>query len=198
MGVLWNQDHERFCQALHRRVMGGEKAAAAAVAAYRETIYQGTETDDQALAPNARRLRNQRPVRERLTELRDLAFKLQAIDQSWALLKLKHYTDFNVDDYLTAPNESGIRFFDVGKVPRDKLALLSELTVEEFTEGKGELATDVRRTKIKGHDPIAALALMARIGGWEAPKKIAPTNPAGDGPAGMVHVHIDGRDAVVF
>lgn len=179
MGVLGNFDHERFCQAAHRRLWAGEKRATALPLAYRETMYSGDSEDDAAIAPNARRLANRKDVKARLAELAAYSAQLAGIDAAWGLVKLKRYAEFNVDDYLSPRNDAGLRFFDVGKVSSDKLGLLSELSIEEFTEGRGENATDIRKTKIKGHDPIAALALMARIAGWEAPKKIAPTTPDG-------------------
>ena len=179
MGALGNLDHERFCQAAHKRIWAGEQRGKALAAAYREAIYSGDDPESRSITDNSRRLANTKPVKARLTELADYSGKLAGIDASWALLQLKRYTDFNVDDYLTSPNEDGYRFFDVSRVPREKLALLVELQQEEFTEGRGESATSVRKTKIKGHDPIGALALMARIAGWEAPKKIAPTDAEG-------------------
>ena len=179
MGALGNLDHERFAQAAHKRIWAGEQRKEALAAAYRETIYSGDDLDAPSVADNARRLAGTKTVKGRLAELADYSSKLAGIDASWALLCLKRYTDFNVDDYLTKPNEAGQRFFDVSSVPREKLALLVELQQEEFTEGRGEAAQSVRKTKIKGHDPIGALALMARIAGWEAPKKIAPTDAEG-------------------
>lgn len=180
MGVLGNFDHERFCEAVHRRIWGGEKRATAIVAAYRETMYRGEATaEDQALAPNARRLANRQDVSARLAELAQRSAVLAELDASWALVQLKRYTQFNVADYLTEPNEAGVRFFNIGSVPHEKMALLSELTLEEFTEGRGAAATDLRRTKIKGYDPIQALSLMARIAGWESPKRSEVTGKDG-------------------
>ena len=179
MGALGNLDHERFCQAAHKRIWGGEQRKLALATAYRETIYSGDDPESPSIADNSRRLANTIAIKARLKELADYSAKLAGIDASWALIKLKQYTDFNIDDYLSVPNESGQRFFDVSLVPREKLALLVELQQEEFTEGRGEAAQSVRKTKIKGHDPIGALALMARIAGWEAPKKIAPTDAEG-------------------
>jgi hypothetical protein len=179
MGVLGNLDHERFCQSAHKRIWAGEQRKEALTAAYRDTIYSGDDPESPSIADNARRLANTKTVKGRLGELADYSAKLAGIDASWALLRLKDYTDFNVHDYLSAPNELGQRFFDVGRVPKEKLARLVELQQEEFIEGRGEAAQAVRKTKIKGHDPISALALMARIAGWEAPKKIAPTDAEG-------------------
>ena len=180
MGILGNPDHERFCQTAHKRIWSGEKHVAAYQAAYCETIYQGDDPTNPAVVANVRKLRNRKDVKARLAELAEYSGRLAGIDASWALLKLKTLADFNVDDYLTPPDANGLRLFNVGGATPEQMSRLIELTMEEFTEGHGEAAIGVRKTKIKGHDPIAALTLMARIAGWEAPKKIAPTTAEGE------------------
>lgn len=197
MGALGNLDHERFAQEAHRRIWAGEKRSIALVAAYRATMYTGDNPDDKALAPNARRLANSVPVQARLKELADFAAKLASIDSGWALLKLKRLTDdiegFNLDDYLSPATGDGCRYFDLSKVPPDKMRLLAELAIEDETDTilglndeSGEEVTSIKRRtrkiKLKGPakaDLVGPLALMARIAGWEAPKKIAPTNADG-------------------
>lgn len=192
MGALGNHDHERFCQAAHSRIWGGEKRAQALPAAYRETMYTKDSTDDAALAPNARRLANRRDVSARLKELDEFAAKLAGIDAGWALLKLKRLTEdiegFNLDDYLGPVNDKGRRYYDLSKVPADKLRILSELSIKDTTitkpgeEGEADEVHHHREMKLKGPakaDLVGPIALMARIAGWEAPKKIAPTDKDG-------------------
>lgn len=192
MGALGNHDHERFCQAVHIRIWAGEKRSQALPAAYRETMYGGTAADDAALAPNARRLANRKDVSARLKELHEYAAKLAGIDSGWAMLKLKRLTDdiegFNLDDYLGPANEKGRRYFDLSEVPPDKLRLLSELSIEDTTivkpgeEGEDDEVHHHRKMKLRGPakaDLVAPIALMARIAGWEAPKKIAATDKDG-------------------
>lgn len=195
---LRNFLHERFCQALHLKLWAGEKQSDARLKAYRETVYRGESADDNALKPNTRRLCQRKEVAARLSELADYAAKLSGIDSGWALLKLKRLTDdiegFNLDDYRSPATADGARFFDLSKVPADKLRLLTELSLEEETDlavGSIEIAPGVvrefdrrtRKIKLKGPakaDMVGPLALMARIAGWEAPKKIAATNGAGE------------------
>lgn len=192
MGALGNHDHERFCQAVHSRIWAGEKRAKALPSAYRETMYTGTAADDAALAPNARRLANRKDVGARLKELDEFAAKLAGIDSGWALLKLKRLAedieDFNLDDFLGPANDKGRRYYDLSKVPPDKLRLLSELTIEDTTivkpgeEGEADETHHHRKMKLRGPakvDLVGPLALMARIAGWEAPKKIAATDKDG-------------------
>lgn len=178
MGALGNLDHERFCNALHKRVWNGEKQSSAREGAYRDTMYRGENPDSVSIKHNARRLANRRPIIARLAELNEFSAKLAGVDSGWAMVKLKQLTDaiegFNLDDYLGEADKDGIRFFNLSKVPSEKLALLNELSIEEKD---GE-----RKIKLKGPakvDMVGPLALMARIAGWEAPKKIAATTPEG-------------------
>lgn len=181
MGVLGNPDHERFCQAAHKRIWTGEKHVAAYHAAYRETIYQGFDPDDRAIAPNVRKLRNRKDVKGRLAELRDYAAKLAGIDSGWAMVQLKGFVESNLDDYLAPPDGDGSRFFDLTNVSREKIGHLSELNLEEETElDDDEPARRIRKIRMKLHDRIGALGLMARIAGWAAPTKSEITGKDGE------------------
>ena len=185
--------HERFCEALHKRIWAGEKQSEARVAAYRETVYRGDNADDNALKPNTRRLCQRPEVKRRLSELAEKSATLAGIDAGWALLKLKQLTDdidgFNLDDFLSPADVTGSRYYDLSKVPADKLRLLSELTIEDeitTVPGDDEDSEDetrrIRKIKLKGPakaDLVGPIALMARIAGWEAPKKLAATDKDG-------------------
>lgn len=181
MGVLGNFDHERFCQAAHKRIWAGERHVAAYHAAYRETIYRGADPDEQAIAPNVRKLRNRKEVKARLAELADVAAKMAGLDAGLAMLQLKaRIWDFNLDDYLSPRGDGFQRFFDISNATREQMGKLSEMTIEEEIVDAGEdTMRKVRKIKLKGHDPASVIGLMARIGGWEAPKKVAPTTPDG-------------------
>ena len=77
MGVLGNIKHEAFAQDVHRRMLAGERRGRARTAAYRATVYTGrAHVADTALAPNARRLADQKDVSARIQELGDFAAKL--------------------------------------------------------------------------------------------------------------------------
>lgn len=167
-------------------MLAGEKRGAARTAAYREAVYKGDNPDDQAIAPDARKLANQKAVKARIQELADFAAKLAGIDANWALVLLKGKAEANLDDYLSPPDGSGTRFFDLRGVPREKIGHLAELQIEDETVlAKDQDDRRILKTKLKLCDPVAAIGLMARIGGWLAPTKMAPTNPEGDGPAVM-------------
>lgn len=180
MGALGNLKHERFAQDAHKRIWSGQKRSEALAEAYRLMMYEGDNPDSPSIADNARRLANQKPVKERLAELSDYSSKLAGIDASWAMLELaRRVRDFNLDDYLSPPGQGG-RFFTIDTATRDELGKLAELTIdEEIIEAGEETMRKVRKIKLKPYDAAAIIGLMARIGGWEAPKKIAPTTADG-------------------
>ena len=193
MGVLPNPNHERFAQEVHRRTLARETRATARTAAYRAHVLTGEATDER-IAPNARRLANSAPVAARIKELGEFAAKLAGIDANWAMLKLKGFADANLDDYFRV-KENGERdcVLDLKRPTREQMGCIAEMSQEETTENDG--ATAVRKVRVKLHSQIDAIRLMADIGGWKAPQKVAPTNPAGDGPA-VVHHEFGEIDAV--
>ena len=71
----------------------------------------------------------------------------------------------NVLDYMRLGRD-GEPIADFGGLDRDRAAALSEITVEDFTEGRGENKREVRRLRFKLHDKLVRhLALLGeRIG----------------------------------
>src|SRR5215475_7198838 len=183
MGVLGNFQHEKFCQEVHKRTWAGSKVKEAREIAY---VAAGFQADQEYLAANARKLANRKEIKARLAELADYAAKLAGIEAGWGQLKLKSLVEANLDDYLTPTDSDGNRYFNIGDVSAEKLALLSEYSQDETTEtDEDDKPRSIRKVRVKMHDRIAALRLMAEIAGWKAPTKVAPTNPAGDGPAAV-------------
>lgn len=172
MGVLGNLARERFCQELHKLLWAGGKRGPSRTAAYQAA---GFETGEEYVADNARKLANKAEIKARLAELADYAGKLAGIDSAWGMVKLRGFVEANLDDYLGAADSNGLRYFDIGSVPRNKLELISELNQEEESEiiskGDDPEFVRVRKVKVKLNDKIAALRLMAEIGGWKAAEK---------------------------
>lgn len=67
----------------------------------------------------------------------------------------------NMDDYLSVSGE-GDPFVDLSALTRDKAAAIGEVTVEDFKDGRGADARDVRRIKFKLLDKRAALVDLGR------------------------------------
>lgn len=62
----------------------------------------------------------------------------------------------NIYDYMRL-TEQGDAFVDLSELTREQAAAISEVTVEDFKDGRGEKARDVRRVKFKLHDKRPAL-----------------------------------------
>ncbi|MBB3770970.1 phage terminase small subunit [Angulomicrobium tetraedrale] len=67
----------------------------------------------------------------------------------------------NMQDYMRA-NAEGDPYLDFSGLTREQAAALAEVTVEDFKDGRGETARDVRRVKFKLHDKRAALVDLGR------------------------------------
>jgi hypothetical protein len=162
-----NPKHEAAAQALARFAENEEAA-----------VIGGLDPEGSSFASNARKFCN-RLKRTRVKEIWEKAAFINEIDAAWLLRKLKARAEYNIDDFLTPPNEHGVRFINIAQASRSQLEGLAELTLEEFTEGRGAAAVDVRRTKISG-EAMAALNLIARVQALLKPEKIALTDPSGE------------------
>lgn len=66
----------------------------------------------------------------------------------------------NMGDYTRLAGSE--RVIDLSETTRDQLAAVSEMTVEDFTLGRGDDARDVRRVKVKLADKRAALVDLGK------------------------------------
>jgi phage terminase small subunit len=67
----------------------------------------------------------------------------------------------DMGDYL-AFNADGEALLDFGRMPPGATRAIAEITQDEYTEGRGEAARRVRRTRFKLHSKLAALDSLAR------------------------------------
>lgn len=67
----------------------------------------------------------------------------------------------NMQDYMSS-TEDGDPFLDFSMLTRDQAAALQEVTVEAYTDGKGEEAKQVKRVKFKLADKRAALVDLGK------------------------------------
>lgn len=175
MPALRNRQHEIVAQEL---AAGRSAEEASATAGY---------PAGSSFAANARKRAQREDIKARVMEIRAPAIERSAegagLSCEYMLARLRHLSDFNVEDYLSRPDRRGRRFFDIGRVPREVLGRLAELQLDETTQGGGKRRKRVvLRTKLKGHDPVAIFTLAARLQGL-IKDKTALTNPDGDGPA---------------
>jgi phage terminase small subunit len=67
----------------------------------------------------------------------------------------------NMADYMKSTPQ-GDPYLDFSSLTRDQTAALSEVTVEDFLDHRGDEARSVRRVKFKLHDKQAALGSLGR------------------------------------
>jgi phage terminase small subunit len=85
----------------------------------------------------------------------------------------------NMLDYI-AVQADGTAYVDLEHLTRDQAAAIAEMTVEEFKDGRGEDARDVKRVKIKLADKLGPLTQLGRHTGL-FPTRMEHSGP-GDGP----------------
>lgn len=141
MPPLPNARHERFAQELAK----GKSATEA---------YQlaGYKPDGK----NAARLTKNDGVAARVAELQERSAARAEISKAAVLAELAKIGFANMADYMRA-GPDGDPYLDFSKLTRDQAAALVECTVEDFKEGRGENARDVRRVKFKLADKRSAL-----------------------------------------
>ena len=83
------------------------------------------------------------------------------ITQDMVLQELAKIGFSNMLDYVSITN-GGDPVTDFSALTRDQAAAISEVTIEAYTEGRGEDAEEVKRVKFKLSDKRAALVDMGR------------------------------------
>ncbi len=152
MTILRNPRHERFAQEL---AAGKSAAEAYSAAGYR------------ANTGNASTLRAQQSISKRVDEIlaeresiaaqaTERAIERTAITKERVLNELAKLGFANMLDYMHV-GPSGDPVLNFADLTRDQAAALVEVTVEDFVDGRGEDARNVRRVKFKLADKRGAL-----------------------------------------
>lgn len=146
MPILPKAGHERFAQFIAQ----GMSASAAYVAA-------GYSKND----GNAARLNRNEHVRARVEEILSEGAAKAGVTVQRIVDELAKVGFANMGDYLHA-TAGGDPFFVYDQLTDEQKAALAEVTVEDFKEGRGEDARDVRRVKFKLHDKLGALEKLGK------------------------------------
>lgn len=163
MPALTNPKHEAFCRAY---VSG--KTAGNASGSYRLAFGRKASGDRVA----GSRLLQRVNIRGRIAELQanvakieatalDLAAEELGITKVRILKELAKIAFGNMDDY-TRVDANGDVVLDMSRVDRDKMSNVQEVTIDRYTEGRGEAARDVKKTKFKLYDKQTALGMLGK------------------------------------
>ena len=144
-----NARHQRFV-AEYLRDFNGKRAAIA-------TGYSEKTAEQQA----SRLLRNVKVAEAVAKGQAKRAEKLEiSADMIAQELRLLGFS--NMQDFMRT-GENGEPYLDFSGLTREQAAALAEVTVEDFVDGRGEDARDVRRVKFKLTDKRAALVDLAKL-----------------------------------
>lgn len=143
-----NAKRERFCRE-YVIDLNGTQAASRAGYSERTAKQQGS------------RLLTYADISARITFLQTKIINGLEISAENTIRELAKLAYANMDDYM-AVQDDGSAVADLSKTNRDQRAAIQELVVDEYTEGKGEGARDVKRTRVKLADKHASLVDLGR------------------------------------
>jgi phage terminase small subunit len=130
-----------------------------ATQAYRRAGY-AAKTDDIARAASSRLLANVN-VTAAIQQAKEARSKRVEISQDSVLNEIAKLGFANMLDYITVQPD-GTAFVDLTKLTREQAAAIQEITTEEYTEGKGDDAREVRKVKLKLADKKGSLELLGK------------------------------------
>lgn len=140
----------------------GENAAAAYRAAY------STKAPPARCAQEANRLLRHPHIapiitaaHERAEKATERALERYEVTPERVIAELARLGFANMQDYMRIGTD-GDPYLDFSALTRDQAAALAEVTVEDFKDGRGEDARDVRRVKFKLYDKRAALVDLGK------------------------------------
>jgi phage terminase small subunit len=167
---LQNPRYERFAQGL-----------AEGKPAYQAYIDAGFAKVGAAQSAS-RLLKSQRAgIRDRVAEISQerariraeatrLAIEHSGITQARVAVELGRIAFANLMDYMRI-GPSGDPVLDFSNLTREQASALTEVTVDDYIDGRGENARDVRKVKFKLADKRAALMDIAKLFGWIVEKR---------------------------
>jgi hypothetical protein len=163
---LRNPRHEAVAHAL---VQGMTCREAGLAAGYK---------DGPGLMGNISRLRQTAVMRERIAEMAARAAELAEIQDAWILSRIKQLADTSIANFLLFDEDGKLVLDSRGHPVVD----LSRVTPEQMRTLAVFEYDQSGRLKLKLHDPVRYLKLLARNRGLLR-DKILPTNAGDEGPA---------------
>ena len=127
-----------------------------ATAAARRAGYSPATANEQAA-----RLLAKISVKERIAALRAVQSQKTEITVERVVRELGLLGFHNPLDVMRVQSD-GSAYLDFSRLTRDQAAAITEITVEEYTEGRGDDSRAVKRTKAKFADKKGALETLGR------------------------------------
>lgn len=143
---------EKFCQALALEDNQAE--------AYR-SAYNVANMSPGSISQAASELARNPAVIARVEELRLLAFKKHQITADRILVELGKIGFANMGDYYKT-DRFGTPYIDLSELTHEQKAAIAEIQIDEYTEGRGSDAREIKKVKIKLHDKRLALVDMGK------------------------------------
>lgn len=97
----------------------------------------------------------------RVTETHEAAATASVMSATEVLAELSKLGRANMQDFLRHTKD-GDPILDLSSLTRDQAAALGEVTVEDYTEGRGDDAREVKRIKFRLHGKTTALDLLGK------------------------------------
>jgi phage terminase small subunit len=101
------------------------------------------------------------PIAAAIATARSKQSERTALTADMVVRELAKLAFANLGDYMRA-QPGGDPYLDFTALTRDQAAALQEVTVEDYVEGRGDNARDVKRVKFKLADKRAALVDLGR------------------------------------
>lgn len=105
------------------------------------------------------RERVEKEINKRLRKMEER----NAVTEDWIVSQLKRIAEAELGDIIVVDPESGNVAIDYTKLTPSLRAALSGMDISEYTEGRGLERRPVRNIKIRMHDKLKALDMLARI-----------------------------------
>ena len=100
-------------------------------------------------------------VQARIAELQAARAKRMEVTQDQVLREFAKVAFANLQDYIQV-QEDGSAYVDLSTMTREQAAALQEITVDEYVDGRGDNARNVKRVRIKLASKQAALDSLAK------------------------------------
>ena len=100
-------------------------------------------------------------ISEAIQKAKDVRSARTGVNSDRVLEELGRIAFANMKDYVKI-NEGGVPYIDLSEMTDAQASVVAEITVDEYKEGAGDSARDVRKIKFKLHDKLSALDKIAR------------------------------------